>query len=234
MPTSTPARTPTATALPSDPASPWTPGSARIELFSPVRNTAYRSPIEVIGYSQTFEGNVEIRLRSGSGAILAERTAIGGSVDGFDFFRTGLRFNVSTEQSAILEVFETSANDGSEINVVRIPLRLLPGQRVIDLETPTTGAAVCSPVVISGYSNTFEASVVVSLNGRDGASLVQGSAMGGNLGVYRSFSTTLNHAASSAQAVLVSAYEESARGDGPIDQTRVPVTLYPRGTSRCP
>lgn len=209
------------------PTSPWTAPENAIELFSPVGPGAYHSPIEVIGYSQTFEGNVNLRLTDGDGNVLAERNTLGGSVDGFDFFHSYLRFTLTAEISATLEVFETSAEDGSEINKVTVPLQLLPGQRFVDLNTPTAGAVVCDPLIVRGYSNTFEANVVVELRSRDGAVLTQTNAMGGNLGIYADFSATLDHSADASAALLIGAYEVSARDGTPIDETHIPVIFTP-------
>lgn len=224
----------TATPTPSAPPSPWMPPATAIEVFSPVAEGVYHSPIEVIGFSQTFEGQVNLRLRNEAGDVLAERGTLGGSVDGFAFFHTSLRFTTTEEQNGTLEVFEISARDGSEINKVTLPLLLLPGQRVIDVDRPGVGANVCSPVLINGYANTFEANVVLRLGQRDGTPILTDTAMGGTLGVYEEFSATLGHTVSDPQAILVSAFEESARGIGEIDHTRTPVTLYPAGTPPCP
>jgi len=217
---------PTATPTPATP-SPWTPPADQIELFSPVAETLYHSPIEIIGYSQTFEGNVNLRLTDAEGNILAERNALGGSVDGFAFFHSYLRFTVTEEMSATLEVFETSAADGTELHTVTVPLQLLPGQRFIDVNSPTPGADVCRPLVISGYSNTFEANVVVELRSRDGEVLEERFTSGGNLGVYADFSTSFDYAATGSEPLLVGAYEVSARDGRPIDQTFVPVSFSP-------
>lgn len=212
----------------------WTDPAQQIEVFSPVSNTLYHSPIEVIGFSQTFEGNVNLRLSDADGNILAERSTIGGAVDGFDFFHSYLRFTVTEPITGLLEVFETSAQDGSEINRVTLPLTLWPGQRVIDINNLTAGKQVCAPIVVAGYSNTFEAALLVDLSERDGATISQTSAMGGNLGIYAEFLTTLDAEAEEAQPLLISAYEEAASGDGPVDQTRYPVTLYPADSPECP
>jgi len=212
----------------------WTDPPLPIEVFSPVGNGLYHSPIEVIGFSQTFEGNVNLRLTDDGGNVLAERSTIGGSVDGFAFFHSYLRFTVTEPITGLLEIFETSAKDGSEINTVAIPMTLLPGQRVIDINNPMPGQAVCAPVVVAGYSNTFEASLLVELVDRSGATLNQTTASGGNLGVYAEFLATLENDTSDAQALLVGAYEEAASGAGPVDHTRYPVTLYPAGSEECP
>ena len=60
------------------------------------------------------------------------------------------------------------------------------------------------------------------------------AATGGNLGVYAEFLTTLEADAAEVQPLLVGAYEEAANGDGPVDHTRFPVTLYPVGSDECP
>lgn len=223
----TPALTPSPTVV-------WSNPAQAIEVFSPVANGLYHSPIVVNGFSQTFEGNVNLRLTDKDGQVLAERNTQGGSVDGFAFFDSYLRFTVGEMISGTLEVFETSAKDGSEINKVAIPMTLLPGQRVIDINNVTPGGAVCAPVVVAGYSNTFEASLLVELVNRSGSTLNQTSATGGNLGVYAEFLATLESEESEAQALLVGAYEEAASGDGPVDRTRYPVTLYPAGSEECP
>ncbi len=219
-PTVEPTPVPTGTAV-------WTDPSQAIEVFSPVANGLYHSPIEVRGFSQTFEGVVNMRLSAAGGEILGERTALGGSVDGFAFFDSYLRFTTSEVISATLEVFEVSAKDGSEIHKVSIPLTLLPGQRVVDLNAPTPGEGACGSIYVSGYSNTFEANVLVTLSARSGEVLTSTSTLGGNLGVYKDFSTVVAYDPAEPVAVLVGVTEESAAGFGPIDYTRVPVALYP-------
>jgi len=237
--TATPAATATVTATAVATTTPsttlvWTDPAAPIELFSPVTSGLYHSPIEVVGFSQTFEGNVNLRLSDSEGNILAERNTIGGSVDGFAFFHSYLRFSVTEPITGVLEVFDISAQDGSEINTIAVPMTLLPGQRVLDITHPTPGGTVCSPVVIAGYSNTFEATLTVDLRERNGDAISQTVAMGGNLGIYAEFLATLDADATTAQPLLVGAYEEAASGAGAVDQTRFPVTLYPADSEECP
>lgn len=226
-PTATPVTTPATTVV-------WTDPAAAIEVFSPVAAGLYHSPMVVNGFSRTFEGNVNLRLTDKDGQVLAERNTLGGSVDGFAFFDSYLRFTVGEMISATLEVFDTSAQDGSEISKVTLPVVLLPGQRVIDLNQPTMGAAVCSPVFVQGYANTFEANVVVTLDSRAGTQLALTTTLGGNLGVYANFSTTISHTVTAPQPLLVSAYEGSPAGFGLIDHTRIPVELHSAGSVVCP
>ncbi len=230
---STPTTTPVATPTPSATAV-WSAPAQAIEVFSPVQAGLYHSPIVVNGFSQTFEGNVNLRLTDQHGQVLAERHTLGGSVDGFDFFDSYLRFTVSEMISATVEIFETSAMDGSEIHKVSIPVVLLPGQRVIDLNSPPLGAQLCNPVFVRGYSNTFEANVVVTLQLRNGTPLALTTAMGGNLGIYADFSTLISHTVTAPQPILVSAYEVSPAGFGLVDQAVTPIELHPAGSAVCP
>lgn len=223
----TPSPTPLSTAVWQDPAQ-------AIEVFSPVPAALYHSPVVVNGFSRTFEGTVNLRLTDNLGQVLAERNTQGGSVDGFAFFDSHLRFTVSEMISATLDVFEISAKDGSEIHKVTIPVVLLPGQRVIDLYTPAVGANLCSPIYVTGYSNTFEANVGVTLQQRNGAPLATVSTLGGNLGIYADFSTLIHQPVTTPQPLLVGAFEESPAGWGAVDYTRRPVTLYPAGSLVCP
>jgi LysM repeat protein len=210
----------------------WLAPATAIELFSPLPNEYYRTPIDVNGFSRTFEGNVYLRLVDASGNVLGQHRARGGMTD-FAFFHGYLRFEVTEEMSATLEVYEAAAPDQPPITIVQIPIMLQPGQRFVDLNTPAPGSNICGRVPIAGYSNTFEANVVVELTARDGTVLEQGNTMGGNLGVYREFATTFAYTVTTPRAALVGAYEVSPRAGELVDHVRVPVTLYPGGSSAC-
>ena len=226
-PTATPAPTPGGEA-------PFTDPDQAIEIFSPVAGTTYHSPIEVIGFSRTFEGTVNLRLTDGEGTVLAERFATGGGVDGFDFFRTYLRFFVPEPTSATLEVFEISAEDGAEINKVSLPITLLVGQRFIDVDAPEPGQLVCEMVTIAGYASTFEATVAIEVDDRAGDVLFETFAMGGGNGLYDTFSKSLALSADLPVPLLIGAREESARDGSAIDWTRIPFGVLPVGDPRCP
>jgi len=229
-----PTPTPTALATPTPSSTAvWTDPAQAIEVFSPVADGLYHSPIEVNGFSQTFEASVNLRLTDKNGQVLAERNTLGGAGNGFAFFDSYLRFTVGEMISGTLEVFETSAKDGSEIHKVTLPVVLLPGQRVIDLNAPEVGEKVCNPVWVRGYSNTFEANVVVTLNHRDRTQLALTTTFGGNLGFYADFSTLISHTVAAPQPVLVGAYEGSPAGFGLVDYTLHPIELHPTGAMVC-
>ncbi|MBX2998783.1 MAG: hypothetical protein KF893_09765 [Caldilineaceae bacterium] len=215
-----------ATATPTP--NPWTDPAAAIEVFSPVEGGVYNSPIEVIGYSRTFEASVMMRLLDSQGTLIAERYAMGGSVDGYDFFHTHLRFFVSEVQTGTLQIFEEDAENGGAAYTVTIPLTLGTRQRHIDVDWPKPGdAQICTPM-IGGYSETFEANVVVTLSDRNGTSVAAPTPTeGGNLGFYRPFSASVPYTVTVPTTLLIGAHETSPMDGSDVDYTRIPISLYP-------
>jgi hypothetical protein len=219
-----PGVTPTPTATPN----PWTDPAAAIEVFSPVEGGIYNSPIEVIGYSRTFEANVNMRLLNSQGTPIAERYAMGGSVDGYDFFQTHLRFFVSEVQTGTLQIFEEDMENGGAAYTVSIPLTLGMRQRQIDVDSPKPGdAQICTPM-ISGYSDTFEANVLTTLSDRNGTPVATPQPTeGGNLGFYWPFSASMPYTVTVPTALLIGAHESSPKDGTDVDYTRIPISLYP-------
>ena len=81
----------------------------------------------VSGTANTFEANVRIRLLDENGEILVDTftTATCGTGCRGDYSKK-IKFEVDHQQSGTLQVFESSAQDGSEINMVEIPVVLAP------------------------------------------------------------------------------------------------------------
>jgi germination protein M len=86
------------------------------------------SPLSVAGSASVFEGTVSLRLEA-NGKTIAEgfATASEGG-PGRGPFSTMLEFDVDEPTNATLVAFERSAEDGSETNVVRMPVRLCSGR----------------------------------------------------------------------------------------------------------
>jgi hypothetical protein len=124
--------------------------------------------------------------------------------------------------------------DGSMISNFETPITLLPGQRVIDVNSPVVGQAVCNPILVSGYSNTFEANVVLTLSEPSGDVVAQMPTIGGTMGTYRDFAAALPYTVTQATPLLLSVAETDASGIlSTIDETVLPVTLYPNYSSAC-
>ncbi len=97
---------------------------ANIVVFSPKENAKISSPFEVEGKARVFENVVSIKLKSESGKILFQGTTDAQSPDmgKFGLFQEEIKYTTS-ETKGTLEVFESSAKDGSEINKVTVPVK---------------------------------------------------------------------------------------------------------------
>ena len=98
-----------------------------ILVDSPVPYEAVSSPLRVAGTANTYEATFEYDLRDDAGTTLAHHFVMATSGNGtrgtFDFT---IPFEVDRAVNGELVVYESSAEDGSQINIRRIPLRLVP------------------------------------------------------------------------------------------------------------
>jgi hypothetical protein len=100
---------------------------APITVDEPSFGAEFSSGDEVSGTANVFEANVSLRLRGEDGKVLFEgfTTATCGTGCRGDFSEPFV-FDIDHEQPGTIEVYESSAKDGSEINMVRISVRLAP------------------------------------------------------------------------------------------------------------
>ena len=98
-----------------------------IFVTSPAPGDEVTDPFEVTGCANTFEATVNWRLLADDGSLMTESftTATCGTGCVGDFtFEVG--FDVDEEMAATLEVYEVSAEDGSDRLVNSIPVLLQP------------------------------------------------------------------------------------------------------------
>jgi Immunoglobulin-like domain of bacterial spore germination len=98
----------------------------QILVDSPAPFDIVSSPLRVIGTANTFEATFEYDLDVGGRTIahhFVTATSGNGTRGTFDF---QIAFDVDRLSDGELVVFESSAEDGSRINIRRIPLRLQP------------------------------------------------------------------------------------------------------------
>jgi Immunoglobulin-like domain of bacterial spore germination/LysM domain len=109
-----------------------------ISLRHPRAHDIVDDPVEVAGVGTGFEGTLQARVRDSSGNELAQRSfeAGGTGIWGNFFFRIDVP-GIPSRPRGSLEVFEISANDGSEIN--KQVVRLVFGRALVD---PYHGFAV--------------------------------------------------------------------------------------------
>ncbi len=87
-----------------------------------------QSPIVITGNANVFEATVSVRVLDAGGNVIAQTftTAACGTGCRGDF-RSEVEVAIDTEQPGTIQVFESSARDGSMTNTVEIPVTLLPG-----------------------------------------------------------------------------------------------------------
>jgi hypothetical protein len=104
-----------------------------IAVALPQRGMTVSSPVHIVGSADVFEATVSIRIRDATNNVIAKSfttaTCGTGCRGDFDAF---VDFEVGQEQQGMIEVYEASAQDGTPINVVEIPVTLRP---------PSTGTA---------------------------------------------------------------------------------------------
>lgn len=98
-----------------------------IVVETPKSGQDVTSPITVSGFANVFEANVNIVIRDENGNVLVETftTATCGSGCWGDFSEA-VAFEVDERQRGQIDVLTYSAEDGSEQNVVSIPVILVP------------------------------------------------------------------------------------------------------------
>ena len=98
-----------------------------ILVESPIIGARVSSPVTVSGTANVFEATVSLRILDENGNEIARTftTATCGTGCRGDY-SVSIPFNVDRQQRGTIEVFESSAKDGSPINLVRIPVTLMP------------------------------------------------------------------------------------------------------------
>lgn len=110
---------------PSPPSS--TTETAVIVVNDPQPGDRVSSPVAISGDADVFEATVSIRILDASGAVIAEDFTTATCGTGCrGTYSTKVAFDVSSEQAGTIEVFESSAEDGSQLFLVSIPVTLLP------------------------------------------------------------------------------------------------------------
>lgn len=131
-PTETPAGpspTPAPTAVPNvcqaNP-SPVNPADPNVVVQAPQPGDVVTSPFLVSGQARVFEAQVSLTLYGELGGVIAETQTLATEGQVLSPFEAELTFAVSRAQPACLWVFQVSAEDGSSIDVVQVPLALAP------------------------------------------------------------------------------------------------------------
>jgi germination protein M len=99
------------------------------EIFvdRPAWGAAAGNPARITGETRVFEATFHAQLRDARGRVLVEETVTASCGTGcWGTFDVTLRYTVSDAQWGVLRVYESSAKDGSDVNIVEYPVWLTP------------------------------------------------------------------------------------------------------------
>lgn len=102
-------------------------GRALISVTSPCPEETISSGAKLAGDANVFEATVSYRLLDADGGEIASGFTTAECGTGcWGAFAAELEFESAAQQEGTLEVFESSARDGSSLHVVAIPVVLVP------------------------------------------------------------------------------------------------------------
>lgn len=104
--------------------SPTPAKSQNIILESPKAGETVGLPLKVSGQARVFENVLQVRLKEKDGKLLVEKRVMAQSPDAgiFGPFDLSLSYPQPSTKEGIVEAFQYSAKDGSEVDKVRVPV----------------------------------------------------------------------------------------------------------------
>ncbi len=100
---------------------------APIVVETPEAGQTVTSPVTVSGTANVFEANVSMRILGPDNEVIAETFTTATCGTGCrGTYRKNIPFQVVELTDGVIEVFESSAEDGSPLHVVRVPVVLSP------------------------------------------------------------------------------------------------------------
>ncbi len=137
-----------------------------IFVESPLAGDQVGSPITITGFANTFEASLQYRIELADGTLLADGFTTATCGTGcWGTYEITVDYALAEPADGFVVLFESSAQDGSPINVVRVPVTLEAAEgstEGLNLEVssltaggaPLNGAVVVeSPLTITGYTN---------------------------------------------------------------------------------
>jgi hypothetical protein len=99
--------------------------NGNIKITRPQPNTTITSPMLIKGEARVFEGTFQMRLKDAQDNIIVEKfgTAAAEEVGEFGTFGELLLFDDISSETGTLEVYWQSPEDGSEQDLVSIPIK---------------------------------------------------------------------------------------------------------------
>ena len=95
-----------------------------VRVAAPTWGADVPSPFTISGQSDTFEGNVQIRVYDSAYRVVGSGIATGGSMGTYGNFTANISYTVPYTQAGIVEAFYRSAKDGSIMGQASVRVRL--------------------------------------------------------------------------------------------------------------
>ncbi|MCK5123268.1 MAG: Gmad2 immunoglobulin-like domain-containing protein [Candidatus Pacebacteria bacterium] len=98
-------------------------GNEFIQVKSPQKNATIKNPVLISGKANVYEANVRIRISDDNKNILADDfITAGGWMDKLYSFEKEIGYETPQTENGLIEIFEESVKDGSEIYKVEVPV----------------------------------------------------------------------------------------------------------------
>jgi len=98
-------------------------GNEFIQVKSPQKNAVIKNPVLISGKANVYEGTVRVRITDDKKNVLANTfTTADGSMDKLYPFEKEITYETPQTENGLIEIFEESAKDGSEIYKVEVPV----------------------------------------------------------------------------------------------------------------
>jgi hypothetical protein len=216
--------------------------TAPIEVTTPSEGDIVSSPVTIAGTADVFEGTVSIRILGEDGRVLTDTfTTATCSIGCRGDYSEDVAFKVKRVEHGTIQVFESSAQDGSMLNLVEIPVILAPkpSNAAISVSTPAPGDRVCGvlhsgglcmagAVTVAGTADVFEAVVSIQALDENGHVLADTTTMATcGSGCTGDFSKVVSYSIDHEQLGIVRVFEVSAKDGSPVNVVEIPVTLLP-------
>jgi len=101
---------------------PWST-NGKILVDTPWPGDKIGNPVTISGQASVFEGTVNIRIKDANGTVLTNTTAQGENGMELSSFSKSVSYTASSTTTGIVEVFSLSMVDGTEQDLVTIPVK---------------------------------------------------------------------------------------------------------------
>ncbi len=132
--------------------------SGNIIVDEPLADSVLAKPFTISGQARVFENQFQYRLIDDTEAILAQGTitATGSDPSQLSPFSVSVEYQTPASDEGTLEVFDLSAMDGSETDLVSLPVRLLTADMsVIKVYLPKTVTTETSCATVYPFDRTI-------------------------------------------------------------------------------